>query len=333
MSRIISGKVRLEVQRVDLAAVMQAAVETLRPTAETKGVRLQAVLDPHAGPVNGDPNRLQQIFWNLLSNAVKFTQAGGRIEVQLLRDANQLRLSITDAGEGIDPEFLPHVFDRFRQADSTSSRRHGGLGIGLTIVQHIVTLHRGTVRAHSEGKGHGSTFTVALPVAAVVPAGERPGPEGCVGSDLPSLKDVRVLVVDDEPDAREIVAKMLRKCDAEVSVAGSVSEALQEFVAQRPDVVVTDLAMPERDGFALLRELSRLTDLVGHPTPAIALTAYARPEDQHQTSAAGFVAHLAKPVNPAELITTVHRHATSAAMSSVANAVGSRQASPLRTNA
>jgi signal transduction histidine kinase/DNA-binding response OmpR family regulator len=319
LSRITSGKFRLNARPTEFRPVVEAAVETLRPAMQDKRIALRVQLDAHDAVVMGDPDRLQQVVWNLLSNAVKFTPAGGKIEVRLYREADRLRLSITDSGEGIDAEFLPHVFDRFRQADSTSSRRHGGLGIGLTIVQHIVNLHRGSVHAHSEGKGHGSSFTVALPIAAMAAINDRNGPDGCNGAEMPSLKDVRVLVVDDEPDAREVVAKMLRRCHAEVATAGSVSEAIQEFLTQRPDVVVTDLAMPERDGFALLRELTRLNDLVGRPTPTVALTAYARPEDQQQTAEAGFAGHLAKPVNPAELIGMVRRCASLPIMSSIAN--------------
>jgi signal transduction histidine kinase/response regulator RpfG family c-di-GMP phosphodiesterase len=327
LSRITSGKLRLNARPTEFRPIVEASVEALRPAMQDKRIALRVQLDAHDAAVMGDPDRLQQVVWNLLSNAVKFTPAGGKIEVRLYREADRLRLSITDSGEGIDPEFLPHVFDRFRQADSTSSRRHGGLGIGLTIVQHIVNLHRGSVHAHSEGKGHGSSFTVALPIAAVAPISDRSGSDGCNGEQMPSLKNVRVLVVDDEPDAREVVAKMLRRCDAEVVAAGSVSEAIQEYLTQRPDVVVTDLAMPERDGFALLRELTRLNDLAGHPTPTIALTAYARPEDQQQTAEAGFAGHLAKPVNPGELIGMVRRCASSALMSSVENAVAPRASS------
>ena len=313
MSRIISGKVRLDVQRLDLATVVQSAVDTVRPAAEAKGVRLQVVLDPLTGPVSGDPNRLQQVFWNLLSNAVKFTPRDGRVQVLLERVNSHLEVSVIDTGEGINPEFLPHVFDRFRQADASTTRRHGGLGLGLAIVKQLVELHGGSVRAKSPGKGQGATFTVAMPVI-VVHADPQPGaprrhpaaygaslaPEACDG-----IAGMKVLVVDDEPDARSMMKRLLEDCAATVFVAGSASEALGLLRSHRPDVLVSDIGMPGEDGYALIRRIRALPPDQGGQTPAVALTAYARAEDRVNAIRAGFQHHVAKPVEPAELLTMI----------------------------
>jgi PAS domain S-box-containing protein len=313
MSRIISGKVRLEVQRVDLAAVMQAAVETLRPTAETKGVRLQAVLDPHAGPVNGDPNRLQQIFWNLLSNAVKFTPRGGRVQVVLERVNSHVEASVTDSGEGIRPDFLPYVFDRFRQSDASTTRRHGGLGLGLAIVKQLCELHGGSVEARSQGAGQGATFIVRLPLMALHPENASAEPRRHPRSthDAAShhlcadIAGVKVLVVDDDPDARALLRRLLEDCDAVVTVAASVDEAVRRVETERPDVIASDIGMPGEDGYALIRRIRALPADRGGATPAMALTAYARADDRVKVMMAGFQHHLAKPVDPSELIAMV----------------------------
>ena len=254
MSRIISGKVRLDVQRLDLVSVIEAAIQTARPGADAKEIRLQPVLDPLAGPVSGDPNRLQQVFWNLLSNAVKFTPRGGRIQVLLERVNSHVEVSIIDTGEGIRPDFLPFVFDRFRQADASTTRRHGGLGLGLAIVKQLVELHGGTVRAKSAGPGKGSTFIVSLPLTVVHPDSEpdverrhptasaaAPNVEACL-----SLSGTRVLVVDDEPDARALVERLLTDCKATVVTVGSASEALVQLQSQQFDVLVSDIGMPDR---------------------------------------------------------------------------------------
>ncbi|HYE21482.1 MAG TPA: GAF domain-containing protein [Tepidisphaeraceae bacterium] len=315
MSRIISGKVRLDVQRVDLAPVVRAAVETVQPAADARGIRVQAVLDPAARPVSGDPERLQQVFWNLLSNAIKFTPRGGRVQVLLERVNSHLEVSVTDTGEGIRPEFLPYVFDRFRQADATTTRRHGGLGLGLAIVKQLVELHGGSVRAKSAGPGAGATFIVALPLTAVdaAPAaddepGERRHPAQGGAADLNTcvqIAGVRVLVVDDEPDARALLARVLEGCQARVRTAGSADEALALLAAERPDVLVSDIGMPGEDGYALIRKVRSLGPDRGGAVPAIALTAYARAEDRMRAVLAGFQMHVAKPVEPAELITMV----------------------------
>ena len=315
MSRIISGKVRLDVQRVDLAEVARSAIETVRPGAEAKGLRLQAVLDPHVGTVSGDPNRLQQVMWNLLSNAIKFTPRGGRVQVVLARVNSHVELSVSDTGEGIRPEFLLHVFDRFRQADSSTTRKHGGLGLGLAIVKQLVELHGGTVRAHSAGPGDGATFTVALPLVAlqVDPDSDERSHRHPLGHAAPSLvpdqcariAGVRVLVVDDEPDARMLVRRLLEDCEAIVSTAESAREALERLERNPPDVLVSDIGMPGEDGYSLIRRVRALGPDRGGNTPAVALTAYARAEDRVRSVLAGFQMHVSKPVEPAELITMV----------------------------
>ena len=317
MSRIISGRVRLDVQRIDLASVVRSAIETTKPAADAKGIRLQAVLDPSAGPVSGDPNRLQQVMWNLLTNAIKFTPKGGRVQVVLERVNSHLEVSVTDTGEGIGLEFLPHVFDRFRQADASTTRRHGGLGLGLAIVKQLVELHGGSVCAKSLGAGQGSTFSVALPLTAVhpepEPALERRHPYVATGSAaavLPDdlclrLKGVKVLVVDDEPDARGLLRRLLEDCNAVVSTAESADEAMRRVTEERPDVLVSDIGMPGEDGYSLIRRVRALGGENGGNVPAVALTAYARAEDRVKSVLAGFQMHIAKPVEPAEVIAMV----------------------------
>jgi PAS domain S-box-containing protein len=321
MSRIISGKLRLDVQQVDLAAVVHAAMETLRPAADAKGIRLQGALDPRASAVSGDPNRLQQVFWNLLSNAVKFTPRGGRVQVVLRRVNSHLEVAVADTGQGIKPEFLPRVFDRFRQADASTTRQHGGLGLGLSIVQQLVELHGGTVHVASDGPGRGATFTVALPLAAVQ-AGRGAGPDsardghgggaaaGGLSPDLyrdarAQLDGVRVLVVDDEADARMLVKRLLEDCAATVTTASGADEAVRLVAAERPHVLVSDVGMPGEDGYSLIRRVRALGADGGGDVPALALTAYARAEDRVRAVRAGFQTHVVKPVEPAELITMV----------------------------
>ena len=247
MSRIISGKLRLDVQRIDLADVIRTAVETGEPAAAPKDIRLQLVLDPLAGPVSGDPNRLQQVFWNLLSNAIKFTPRGGLVQVLLERINSHLEVSVIDTGEGIDPAFLSHIFDRFRQADASTTRRHGGLGLGLAIVKQLVELHGGTIRAKSPGKNMGATFIAALPLTVVhpeaepVPARRHPTaePVALALDSWPQIAGLRVLVVDDEPDARALLRRLFEERDGVVSTASSVAEALAVLQAQRPDVIIS----------------------------------------------------------------------------------------------
>jgi PAS domain S-box-containing protein len=315
MSRIISGKVRLDVQRVDISAIVKAAVDTAKPTAEAKGVRLSSVLDPlHGVIVSGDANRLQQVLWNLLANAIKFTPKGGRVQVVLERVNSHLEVSVIDSGEGIQLEFLPYVFDRFRQADASITRRHGGLGLGLSIVKQLIELHGGSVRVKSAGQGLGATFTIALPLVAVQaplePEAERRHPRltptltGMADTCL-ELKGVRVLVVDDEPDARALVRRLLEDCEAVVASAGSAKEAIALLEANRFDVLVSDIGMPDADGYELINWVRALGIAKGGNIPAIALTAYARTEDRVKAIAAGFQMHVVKPVEPVELVTMV----------------------------
>ncbi|MDB5319963.1 MAG: rpfC [Phycisphaerales bacterium] len=316
MSRIITGKVRLEVQRVDLASVIEAAAGSVQPAADAKAIRIQRVLDPLAGPVSGDPNRLQQVVWNLLSNAIKFTPKGGRVQVILARVNSHVEIGVMDNGEGIKPEFLPHVFDRFRQADSTTTRRHGGLGLGLSIVKHLVELHGGRVRVRSDGEGQGSTFTVELPPSPVATdaggedryhprtASAAPVSFDCAAADL---RGVRVLVVEDEPDAREIIRRVLVECNATVHAVESAAEGLDAIRAQTADVLVSDIGLPDLDGYQFIRQVRAMDIDHAAKIPAVALTAFARSEDRTRAMIAGFDVHVAKPVEPAELVAVVAR--------------------------
>jgi PAS domain S-box-containing protein len=309
MSRITSGKMRLDIQPVDPAAFIEAALATVAPGAEAKGVRLDKALDRAAGPIWGDPARLQQVVWNLLSNAIKFTPRDGRIRVALQRAGSHAEISVADTGIGIKPAFLAHVFERFRQADASTTREHGGLGLGLSIVRHLVELQGGSVRVHSEGEGKGATFVVNLPLAAV----HRPGtPEGIhprtLGDSqdyrLADLTGLRFLVVDDEEDARALVQRVLADCGAEVRGAAGAQEALAALAAFRPQVLLCDIGMPGVDGYELLRRVRNLPDPALARTPAVALTAFARSEDRTRALRAGFLVHLSKPVEPAELVAT-----------------------------
>jgi len=304
VSRIITGKLHLEIRAVELPAVVEATVESARPAAELKGIRLGAVLDRSLPVLPGDPERLQQILYNLLSNAIKFTPAAGHVEVRLERMARHARLTVADTGIGIDPDFLPHVFDRFRQGDPTSTRRHRGLGLGLAIVRHLVALHGGSVRADSPGDGKGATFVVDLPLQQPERPLAEPDPETAIDR-LPSLVGVRVLVVDDEPDMRDLVTAILEQQGAAVRGALSASEALGALDQFAPDVLLCDIGMPGEDGYALIREIRAREADGGRHLAAVALTAYARPEDRTRALVAGFHAHLAKPVQPEELTVVV----------------------------
>lgn len=323
VSRIISGKVGLQLVPVDVTAAVQSAIDTVRPTAQTKDVDVLSTFGLGLGGVVADPARLQQVISNLLSNAVKFTPPGGRIVVSVARASRPateaIEIRVTDTGEGIDPEFLPHVFERFRQGDVLPTRAQGGLGLGLAIVRHIVELHGGTVEAESAGRGCGATFVVRLPVHAVLPEplserGDRlthrmlAGACGDEEIDPKSLAGTRVLVVDDEDDARELVMVVLRERGAEPRGAGSVFEALRLAEEFRPDVVVADIGMPSEDGCVLIRRLRlRESDRRIPPFAALALTGYARPEDRRRALAAGFQAHVAKPVSPDTLVSAILR--------------------------
>ncbi len=309
MNRIVSGKLRLEVQPTDLAAVVEAAVEAARPSAEAKEIRLAVVVQPLPGPVSGDPNRLQQVIWNLLSNAVKFTPRGGLIEVALERVESHLEIRVRDNGIGIEPHFLPRVFDRFRQADASTTRSHGGLGLGLSIARQLVELHGGSMRATSAGLGQGATFVVALPIEALgrAPKRARPGAAAAAAKPRagPNLAGLRILIVDDEADARQLVEQLLRDADAEVHSAASAAEALALLESVRPDVLLSDIGMPECDGYQFIAQVRQRSAEHGGMTPAVALTAFARREDRIRTMVAGYQVHLAKPVEPHELLSAV----------------------------
>jgi signal transduction histidine kinase/ActR/RegA family two-component response regulator len=311
VSRIIIGKLRLTVQPVDLATIAIAAVDGLRPAAEAKEIRLQLQLDAPAGQVSGDPDRLQQVAWNLISNAIKFTPRGGRVIVSLAHVASHVEMTVSDTGKGIAPEFLPHVFDRFRQADATTTRAFGGLGLGLAIVRQLVELHGGTVRVDSAGVGLGATFTVSLPVrnsSAVSDTGSARQPE-FKPSELecpPELNGLRVLVVDDEADTRELLQIILEGCGAQVKTAGSAATALEAVKDEVFDVLISDIGMPEEDGYSLLAKVRALCkERWGKVPAAAALTAYASEADRIRVLQSGFQIHVPKPISPSELVAVV----------------------------
>jgi PAS domain S-box-containing protein len=300
ISSITMGRFRLESVPVDLSAVVRAAADSVRHAVAAKGIRLDVRLDPAIRPVAGDAGRLQQVVWNLLSNAVKFTPDGGRVEVLLAPSGSYAELRVVDNGQGISPEFAPRLFDRFTQHDASSTRQHGGLGMGLAIVRHLVELHGGTVRAESPGPGRGATFIARLPQVSGRPtaADERPEPPPAV------LGGVRVLAVEDEADTRELIATVLRQAGADVAVASSVAEALRAFTMTPPDVVLCDIAMPERDGYELLREVKRRRGPAAR-TPFVALTAHVQESERQRSVAEGFSVHVGKPVDPTELVEVV----------------------------
>jgi PAS domain S-box-containing protein len=313
MSRIISGKVRLDVQRLDLPAIVAASIDAVRASASTKGVRLQIVIDPLNAPVSGDPNRLQQVFWNLLNNAVKFTPKQGRVQVLLQRVDSHVEVSIIDTGEGISSDLLPYIFDRFKQADASTTRHHGGLGLGLAIVKQLVELHGGSVRAESAGLGKGATFIVSFPLLALhVPPDERERQNSLSKlRDVPplptiSLKSITVLVVDDEPDARHLLKRLLESAGAAVHLARSAEDGMAQLLAKPVDVLICDIGMPDEDGYSLMRRIRALDDSQKSEVAAVALTAYARLVDRTAAIRAGFQNHLPKPVEPAELLAVVH---------------------------
>jgi PAS domain S-box-containing protein len=303
-ARIISGKLRLVVGPVDLVSVIEESVQTIRPAAEAKGVILGTDLPSEIGQITGDPARLQQIVWNLLSNAIKFTSQGGRVDARLERVDPHIRITVSDTGKGISPDFLPYVFDRFHQSDTSSVRRHGGLGLGLALAKYLVELHGGTIEAESAGEGQGATFNVTLPVRAVAtPIGEVDGAAAAKSSG--ELAGVRALVVDDEDDARELLRSALENYGADVIAVNSAAEAYALITEtpppERPDVIVADIGMPDEDGYSLIRRLREWEEARGAYTPAVALTAYGRVEDRVSALKAGFQIHVAKPVDPDEL--------------------------------
>ena len=315
MSRIISGKMQFEPKEVDIAAIVESAMRTVGPAADARGVALELRQRPGTPMVTGDPNRLQQVFWNVLSNAIKFTSRGGRVVAQVEQSGSVVRVSVRDTGRGIAPDFLPHLFEPFRQAESVTTRTQGGLGLGLAIVKQLVELHGGNVTAESPGIGRGATFRIELPVRAVRAEVRRAGIRAPLTADVgdagsstyPRLDGIRALVVDDHDDARDLVATVLARCGASVIAAGSVVEALSALDSSVPDVIVTDIAMPDADGFELLRQVR---DARGLSTPTLAITAFGAPADHERVLAAGFSGYLSKPVDPLDLAHKVQEIAT-----------------------
>ncbi|HZN06170.1 MAG TPA: ATP-binding protein [Pyrinomonadaceae bacterium] len=304
VSRIVSGKLNLDVRPLDISSVTRAAINVVRPAADAKNIKLDYSAEPGVGAISADSARLHQIVWNLLSNAVKFTPQGGQIMIRIEQDGPHAKITVKDTGQGIDAEFLPRVFDRFRQADSSTTRSFGGLGLGLAIVRHLVELHGGTVSAESEGVGKGATFSATFPLLTgrtepIAHSGETCAPE------IRSLDGLRVLLVDDEAEAREIISTVIGRTGAEVKTCISASEALVKLVEWRPDVILSDIAMPEEDGYSFIGKVRSLPREKGGETPAAALTAYARDEDRVQALAAGYQMHIAKPIGASQLVTMV----------------------------
>lgn len=312
MNRIATGKVRLDIQPVQPISFIEAALETVMPSADAKQIRVERMLDPSAGPVPGDPGRLQQVMSNLLANAIKFTPKGGKVQVLLERVNSHVEITVSDSGIGIEPELLPHVFERFRQADGSMARQFGGLGLGLSIVKSLVELHGGSISAQSAGKGRGAAFHVHLPVPLVHAYGKevhRTHPtasgEAAALLDLPDLSGVIVLVVDDSQDGRELAKRMLEECQAQVLTAGSALDGIQLIETHRPDVLISDIGMPEVDGFEFLRRVRALGKERGGDVPAVALTAFARAQDRIMALRAGYIVHLTKPVEAPELMAVI----------------------------
>jgi signal transduction histidine kinase/ActR/RegA family two-component response regulator len=307
MNRIVSGKVRLDIQRLDLAAIIDATLDSVGPSAEAKSLRVRKTLDPSAGPVFGDPQRIQQVVWNLLSNSIKFTPKGGWIDVLLRRVNSHVEIRVADSGPGIAPDFLPHVFERFRQADSSTTRKHGGLGLGLSIVKHLTELHGGSVEAESAGDQQGATFIIKLPIRAIREDDDaHPSARSSRVRDVAlSLAGVRALVVDDDRDARELIASVLRGAHATATLASSGREALAMLDASSFDVIISDIGMPEYDGYQLMRAVRARSPERGGKTPSIAVTAFARSEDRTRALLSGYQVHLSKPIEPHELVVTV----------------------------
>jgi PAS domain S-box-containing protein len=309
VSRIITGKLRMDVRPSDPNSFIDAAVDAVKPAAEAKGVRVQKVVDTGPISIPGDPVRLQQVVWNLLSNAIKFTPRGGRVQIRSERVNSHLEIVVSDTGQGISPDFLPHVFDRFRQADQKTSRQHGGMGLGLAIVRHLVEMHGGTVSANSDGEGKGATFTVSLPIAPVYQVDPSAGRVHPAARDLlppndatDRLDGMTILVVDDEADTRELLKQGLEFCGATVTVVGSAAEAVQMIMTRTPDILISDIGMPGVDGYDLIKQIRALPSSKGSKVPAIALTAYTRVEDRLQSLRAGYDMHVPKPVELAELV-------------------------------
>jgi CheY-like chemotaxis protein len=306
VSRIVSGKMRLDLQLVDLVSAVVQATETVKPSADAKSIRIETELDGDIEPIVGDAVRLQQIAWNLLSNAVKFSPTGSTVRLVVDRKESHARITVSDSGAGIPAEFLPQLFDRFRQADTSMARRFGGLGLGLTIVKQLVELHGGNVSAHSEGEGRGAMFVVKLPLDVAQNGLERARPGGGISDlDNAQLRGLRILVVEDEPDGRELAERLLTEHGCVVVAVDSAQAALEAIAAEQPDILISDIGLPGEDGYSLIQRIRQLNRADGGALPAIALTAFARSEDRTRALLAGFQAHVAKPVDTAELLATV----------------------------
>jgi PAS domain S-box-containing protein len=307
ISRIVSGKLRLDVHHVDLPAVIADAIDTVQKDADDKGVIIDRQLEQSVGSIAGDPARLQQIVWNLLTNAIKFTPKGGTVTVTLRRSSPDAEITVTDTGVGIKPDFLPQIFDRFQQADQSITRRFGGLGLGLAIVKHLVELHGGSIRAESPGDGQGAMFTIVLPSStrAHTPEIERPDAKPHEVHSAAALKGIRVFIIEDEPDTREFLERFLTTYGAAVVAVSTATEALARLPVCEADILISDIGLPDMDGYDLMQQVRRMEPQTCGAIPAIALTAYARTEDRTRAFRAGYQAHLAKPVEPAELVATI----------------------------
>jgi signal transduction histidine kinase/ActR/RegA family two-component response regulator len=318
MARIAAGKLRIDMQSVDVVKVVLAAVDVVMPTAHAKRIALRTNLDPRTPSILGDPDRLQQVLWNLLSNALKFTEPGDSIDVRVMPYGRFVRIVVSDTGHGISAEFLPHVFERFRQADASSSRRQGGLGVGLALVHDLIALHGGSVRAHSDGEGKGATFTIDLPIAASQDIDDRVEGEGPQNEAMASLANVRVLLIDDETDARELSQAVLEQCGADVRAVSSSAEALSILCEAPPSllphVIVSDLGMPTEDGYQLMRRIRSLDAEFGR-IPAVAVTGYATSDDVERALDAGFQRHISKPMDPVVFVAIVAELARSGSRS------------------
>jgi signal transduction histidine kinase/CheY-like chemotaxis protein len=310
VSRIITGNLYIDLHPTEVVPVVKNAINVVRPTADAKGIRIEAQIDNSPVTVAGDANRLQQVIWNLLSNAVKFTNNGGRVQVKISQANSAVEISVTDTGQGITREFLPYVFDRFSQADSTTTRHHGGLGLGLAIARHLVEIHGGTIRAQSRGEGEGATFTITLPLletgiktAEMLSAKEK----SSAPAQQQLLSGVNVLLVDDDSDTLSLMATALKRRQANVTAVSSAGEAIQAIRQKRPDVLVSDIAMPDEDGYGLIERVRSLENGSSLDLPAVAITAYAKDEDRERALSSGFQIYLAKPIELTELVSVVAR--------------------------
>jgi CheY-like chemotaxis protein len=310
VSRIITGNLSLDLQPLEVVPVVENAINVVRPTADAKGIRIETYLDSSPAVISGDANRLQQVVWNLLSNAVKFTDSGGRVCVKVSQVGAAVEISVADTGQGISPEFLPYVFDRFRQADSTTTRQHGGLGLGLAIARHLVEIHGGSIRAESLGEGRGATFRIRLPlVDATAGAADFAADQFMMAKTPQLLSGLNVLLVDDDSDTLTLMATALTRRQANVTAVSSAGEAIQAIARRRPDVLVSDIAMPDEDGYGLIEAIRKLENGDSQIIPAVAITAYAKEEDRERALSSGFQIYLAKPVELTELISVVARAA------------------------